>query len=180
MTEEQPQVTRAQQPVTGTAPRRQPLVQVDAKRNLYDGGRTAPRMRLDFLQIVAWLLALYLLVAGLVALARAGFDELGVFRPTVEVGGLPLTPLLALLYLLLGVALLAAATGPIKERGLRIGGVLLGVVGAVWLIEPDSFTEYLGVVRESGAALLTMAVLLVVASFVPPLSVTRPGMGTDA
>jgi hypothetical protein len=178
----------AQQPPTGgsetrrvptageAGTRRAPLIQVDAARNLHDGGRTAPRMRVDLLQIVGWILGLYFLVAGLVALARAGFEDMALFDPTVEVGGLPLTPLLALLYLVMGVALLASSTGTVKERGLRIGAVLLGVVGAVWLIEPEPFTEYLGVVRDSGAMLLTLAVLLAAASFVPPLSVARPGM----
>lgn len=162
------------------APRRAPLIQVDATRNLQDGSRTSPRMRVDLLQIVGWILGLYFLVASLVALARAGFEDMALFDPTVEVGGFPLTPLLALLYLVVGVGLLAASTGVVKERGLRIGGVLLGVVGAVWLIEPDPFTEYLGVVRDSGAMLLTLAVLLLAASFVPPLSVARPGVREHA
>ena len=162
-------------PDTGST-RRVPLVQVEEGRHLYDGGRASPRMRLDLLQIVAWALGLYLLVAGLVALARAGFEDIGLFEPTVEVGGLPMTPLLALLQLLIGIALLGAATGVVHERGLRIGGVLLGILGAVWLIEPVAFEPYLGVVRDSGAAWLTMAVVLVAASFVPPLSVRRPGV----
>lgn len=157
-------------------PRRAPLIQVDAARNLQDGSRTSPRMRLDLLQIVGWVLGLYFLIAGLVALARAGFEDMALFDPTVEVGGLPLTPLLALLYLIIGVSLLAGSTGVVKERGLRIGAVLLGVVATVWLIEPDPFNEYLGVVRDSGAMLLTLAVLLLAASFVPPLSVARPGV----
>lgn len=161
------------------APRRAPLIQVDSGRNQHGGSRTSPRMRLDLLQIVGWILGLYFLVSGLVAIARAGFDELSLFEPAVEVGGLPLTPLLALLYLVAGIALLAGSTGEVKERGLRIGGVLLGVVGAVWLIEPDSFAEYLGVSSDSGAMMLTLAVLLVAASFVPPLSVVRPGVRQD-
>ena len=159
------------------ATRQVPRVQVEDTRSaVYDGSRTSPRMRLDALQIVAWALGLYFLVAGLVALARAGFDEIGLFEPTVEVGGLPMTPLLALLQLLMGLSLLGAATGVVNERGLRIGGVLLGVIGAVWLIEPNAFEPYLGVVRDSGATWLTMAVVLVGTSFVPPLSIARPGV----
>lgn len=166
-----------QRPASDTeATRRVPLIQVEEGRNLYDGGRTSPRMRIDALQIVAWVLGLYFLVAGLVAVARAGFEESGLFEPAVEVGGLPMTPLLALLQLLIGIALLGAATGVVHERGLRLGGALLGVVGAVWLIEPDAFEPYLGVVRDSGTAWLTMAALLVAASFLPPLSVVRPGV----
>ena len=156
--------------------RQVPRIQVEDTRAVYDGSRTSPRMRFDALQIVAWVLGLYFLISGLVAIARAGFDEIGLFEPAVEVGGLPMTPLLALLQLIIGLALLSAATGVVHERGLRIGGVLLGVVGAVWLIEPVAFEPYLGVVRDSGATWLTMAVVLVGISFVPPLSIARPGV----
>jgi hypothetical protein len=161
---------------TGQVPRQVPRIQVEDTRVVHDASRTSPRMRLDVLQLVAWVLGLYFLVAGLVAIARAGFDEIGLFEPTVEVGGLPMTPLLALLQLLIGLALLGAATGVVHERGLRIGGVLLGVVGAVWLIEPGAFEPYLGVVRDSGVVWLAMAVVLVGVSFVPPVSVARPGV----
>jgi hypothetical protein len=138
--------------------------------------RTSPRMRFDLLQLVAWVLGLYFVVAGLVAVARAGFDDLGLTEPVVEVGGQPATPLLAALWLLLGLVLLAAGTGEVGERKLRIGGVLLGILGAVWMIEPGAFTPYLGIERESGAALLGMGVALTAASFVPPLSIARPGI----
>jgi hypothetical protein len=114
--------------------------------------------------------------AGLVAIARTGFEDVGVFEPLVEVGGQPATPLLAMLWILLGVVLLVAGAGEVNERGLRIGGVLLGVAGAVWLIEPAAFTPYLGIDRDSGAALLGLAVLLTAASYVPPLSIARPGV----
>jgi hypothetical protein len=158
------------------ATERVPLVQIHDDRTWADSGRTSPRMRFDVLQIAAWILGLYFVVAGLVVIARAGFDELALFEPVVEVGGMPATPLLGLLFLIVGVLLLAGGTGEVSERGLRIGGVLLGVVGAVWLIEPTPFTDYLGVVRDSGVTLLGMAVLLVATSFLPPLSIARPGV----
>jgi hypothetical protein len=141
-----------------------------------DTGRTSPRMRLDLLQVVAWVLGLAFVVAGLVALARAGFDELALTEPVVEVAGHAATPLLALLWLALGVALLAAGTGEVHERRLRIGGVVLAVVAAVLLIEPDAFTPYLGVQGDSGTLLLAMGVALTAASYVPPLSIARPGV----
>ena len=142
-----------------------------------DGGRTSPRMRFDVLQITAWLLGLYFVVAGLVTLARAGFDDLALFTPEVQFGGLPATPLLGLCFLVVGVLLLAGGTGEVNERGLRIGGVLLGVVGAVWWIEPAPFTPYLGVVADTGVTLLGMGILLTATSFLPPLSIARPGVG---
>lgn len=155
---------------------RVPIVQVHDERGSTETGRTAPRMRFDVLQIVAWGLGLYFVVAGLVALARAGFDDLALFEPVVQVGGLPATPLLGLLFVVVGVLLLAGGTGDVSEQRLRITGVLLGVVGAVWLIEPGPFNEYLGVVRDSGTALVGMGILLTATSFLPPLSITRPGV----
>jgi hypothetical protein len=156
-------------------PRRTQLIRV-ADREQVDPSRTSPRMRFDLLQVVAWVLGLALVVGGLVAVARAGFEDLGLSDPVVEVGGQPATPLLAMLWLLLGIALLAAGTGEVSERGLRIGGVVLGIVGAVWLIEHGAFAPYLGVDQESGRLLLVMGVALVAASYVPPLSVARPGV----
>jgi hypothetical protein len=151
------------------------LIRVVGREGL-ETSRTSPRMRFDLLQLVAWALGLYFVVAGLVAVARAGFDDLGLTEPVVEVGGQPATPLLAALWLLLGVVLLAAGTGEVGERKLRLGGVLLGILGAVWMIEPGAFTPYLGIERESGAALLGMGVALTAASYVPPLSIARPGI----
>lgn len=140
-------------------------------------GRTSPRMRIDLLQIVAWAIGLYLIVAGLVAVARAGFDDLGLFSPVVQVSGLPVTPLLAMIYLVVSAGLLIAATGEVAEQGLRITGVLFGIVGTVWLIEPNAFEPYLGVTAQNGLVVLVMGIALAIASFVPPLSVLRPGAG---
>jgi hypothetical protein len=133
-------------------------------------------MRLDVLQLAAWGAGLYLIVCGIVGLARAGFEELALFEPIVEVAGLPASPLLSLLLVLTGIVLLAAATGEVDERSLRIGGVLIGIVGVVWLIEPGAFEPYLGVERANGTAALIVGLVVAAASFIPPLSVRRPGM----
>jgi hypothetical protein len=66
------------------ATRRVPIVQIHDDRSLADSSRTSPRMRFDVLQIAAWVLGLYFVVAGLVTLARAGFDELALFEPEVR------------------------------------------------------------------------------------------------
>ncbi|WP_052664993.1 hypothetical protein [Nitriliruptor alkaliphilus] len=145
-------------------------------RDAGDGSRTSPRMRFDILQISAWLVGLYLIVAGLVAVARSGFDDLALFEPVVHVGNQPATPLYALLWLVIGAALLTAATGSVAEQQLRIGGVLFAIAGLVFLIEPDAFTEYLGVTSDSGTMLLAIGALLTASSFVPPLSILRPGI----
>jgi drug/metabolite transporter (DMT)-like permease len=168
--------TRRTAPFGGPPPR-DPWIRV-ATREPDDHSRTSPRMRFDLLQLGAWAGGVFVIVCGLVGLARAGFEELDLFAPVVEVAGLPSSPLLALLLVLLGIALLAAATGQVDERSLRIGGAMLGIVGAVWLVEPSAFTPYLGVERANGTAALLLGAVLVVTSFVPPLSIRRPGVGS--
>jgi hypothetical protein len=115
-------------------------------------------------------------VAGLVALARAGFDQISLGAPVVHVAGLSSSPLLALLLLALGVTLRAAATGEVHDRTLRMIGVAIGVVGTVWAIEPDAFFGLLAVERANGAAALALGAAVVLTSFVPPLSIRRPGV----
>lgn len=172
--------TRKIDPVRPAGPAAQPAspqraVEV-AVRDDGDASRTSPRMRFDVLQIAAWVSGLYLVVAGLVAFARAGVAELEAFSPVVSVGAQQLTPLYAAIWVVVGATVLAAGTGSINERGLRVGGVLLAVAGAVLLIEPGAFTSTLGVEPEDGTLVLAMGVLLAVASFVPPLSIRRPGV----
>jgi hypothetical protein len=183
--------TRVQKPVTparakadaaaakakgaGGAPAKTELIRV-GDRGSGDTSRSSPRMRFDLLQIAAWVIGLALIVGGLVAIARTGFDDLGLFEPVVEVNGQPATPLYALLWLLIGAALLASATGAVNEQRLRIAGVLLVVVGLVFLIEPDAFEEFLGVTTESGRPMVLAGALLIATSFVPPLSIRRPGI----
>jgi hypothetical protein len=159
----------------GGPPPREPFLRV-AVREPADHSRTSPRMRFDLLQIAAWAIGLFLIVCALVGLARAGFDQLSLFEPVVDVAGLPTTPLLSLLLLLVGAILLFAATGEVDERSLRIGGVLLAIVGVVWWIEPGAFTPYLGVERANGTAAVLAGVVLTATSFVPPLSIRRPGV----
>lgn len=127
------------------------------------------RFRLDLLQVAAWLTGIYLLVSGLVALARAGFAEIRVFEPLVEVGGFSMTPLLAFIAIIVGLLLLAGGTGDVQEGALRFGGVVLGVVGTVWLIEPAAFAPYLGVTEANGMQHLVIGLILVGTSFVPPM-----------
>jgi len=134
-------------------------------------------MRFDLLQVVAWLLGLWTIVTGAVALARAGFEDLALFTPVVEVAGAPLTPLLAALSLLLGILLLVLATGEVDDRTLRIIGVICAIAGAVWLVEPGAFQPYLATETEHGTRALIVGGALVAASFVPPLSIRRPGIG---
>ncbi len=161
-------------PTEGT-PSRRPLVRVET-RDAADYHRSSPRMRFDVLQIAAWGTGLVLIVLGLVAIARAGFDELGLFAPVVVVAGLPANPLFALVWILIGLLLLVASTGDVDERGLRITGIVLAVIGVVWMIESAAFEPFLGVSSRSGTAFLVKGLVVGLSSFVPPLSIARPGV----
>jgi hypothetical protein len=149
------------------------------ERAAADTSRTSPRMRFDVLQLAACGVGLGLVVAGLVAVARTGFRDLGLFTPVVEVGGRSATPLAAGLWLLLGLHLLAAGSGTVAEQRLRLTGLVLGVLGVVFLVEPAAFVEPLAIEEGSGTALLAGGALLVTASFVPPVSLPRPGVRGD-
>jgi len=155
-------------------PPREPFVRIaDRREGTYH--RAAPRMRLDPLQLVAWAAGLLLVISGLIALARMGFENLALTDPVVEVADLPATPLLALILVLTGALFLTLATGEVDERALRLAGVLLGIVGVVWLVEPSAFRPYLGITARNGGAALMLGVVLAVSSFLPPLSIRRPG-----
>lgn len=153
---------------------REPVVRIADRREMHYH-RAAPRMRLDPLQLVAWAAGLLLVIGGLIALARMGFENLALTEPVVEVADLAATPLLALILVLTGALLLTLSTGEVDERGLRLAGVLLGIVGVVWLVEPGAFRPYLGITARNGAAALVLGGVLAVTSFLPPLSIRRPG-----
>jgi hypothetical protein len=133
-------------------------------------------MRLDPLQLVAWVVGLLLVVSGLVVLARSGFTEISLLEPVVEVAGLSATPLLGWLLVAIGAGSLTLATGEVDERSLRIGGVLLGITGTVWWIEPDAFVPYLGITATNGTAALAIGLAYAMVSFIPPLAIRRPGV----
>lgn len=159
----------------GGPPQRTPRRVRVVTRDDVIGDRSSPWMRFDVLQLAAWTIGLGLVIAGLVALARAGFTELTFVEPVVEVAGLPMTPFLALLLVLTATGILTLATGVVDDRSLRVVGVVLGVIGVVWLIEPEAFNPYLGISTKNGAAALSIGAGLVLASFTPPLAVRRPG-----
>lgn len=141
--------------------------------------RLSPRMRFDVLQLAAVVAGAGLLVGGVVVLARAGFGDLSLYEPVVTVAGQPASPLYGGLWALLGGLLLASGTGDVAERRLRMLGIALGILGAALLAEPEGFATYLGVDDGSGTPLVAVGLLLAVTSFLPPLSVRRPGVAGD-
>lgn len=125
--------------------------------------------RFDALQVVAAVAAVYLLVLGIVAIARAGFFTEGATSPVVEVGAISATPILGLGLLVVGLVLLWAAGGVvIDDVSIRVVSGIVLVLGIVLLIEPAAFRSVLGTDRGDGWHHALVGGTLMVVSFLPP------------
>ena len=114
-----------------------------------------------------------MIVVGLVALARAGFDDFDLFDPVASVGPYHLTRLFALITLVLGMVVWAGTAGTPDDLGLRVLGALLLVAGIVWVIEPGGFNQWLGTEVADGVHYAVLGAALIVFSLIPPFRVGR-------
>lgn len=121
-----------------------------------------------------WLIGGELIVVGLVALARAGFDDFDLFEPVVAVGPFHLTRLFALITLALGAITWAGTAGDADDLGLRVLGATMLVVGIVWMIEPGGFNRWLGTRSADGTHYAIIGIALIAFSLVPPFRIGRP------
>ena len=91
----------------------------------------------------------------------------------VVVGGLPHTPLLGVIEIILGLLVLYA--GAVSGSGSTmtfLGGLFL-VLGLVWIIEPGAFQQYLGVDTANGVQHLVLGIVLGVAGQISPIVIRR-------
>lgn len=137
------------------------------------------RPTVDLLSWAGWLIGGELIVVALVALARAGFDDLDLFEPVVAVGPLHATRLMAFIGLALGLVIWTGTAGAVDELGLRVVGALMLVAGIVWIIEPDGFAEWLGTERGDGIHHAAIGAVLVGLSLIPPFRVGRRPTQSD-
>lgn len=128
----------------------------------------------DPVEWAGWLIGGELIVVGLVALARAGFDDFDLFEPVVAVGPFHLTRLFALITLALGAITWAGTAGDADDLGLRVLGAIMLVAGIVWMIEPGGFNRWLGTQSSDGTHYAVIGVLLIGFSMVPPFRIGRP------
>ncbi len=131
------------------------------------------RPQVDLLSWAGWLIGGELIVVALVALARAGFDDIDLFDPVVAVGPLHATRLMAFIGLALGLVIWTGTAGAVDAMGLRVVGALMLVAGIVWIIEPNGFAEWLGTERADGVHHAVVGLVLVVLALVPPFRVGR-------
>ena len=108
--------------------------------------------------IIAAIVGLVLLVVGLIAIIRGGFDG-PMSDPVVEVMGFTHTTTLGLIEIILGAALLISGATS-SRSGAVFFGVLLGIGGFVGAVQSESFDTSLAL--ESSMAWLAVAAAVVV------------------
>ena len=144
------------------------------QRNEWKSVPADDRPEVDLLAWVGWLVGGELIIVGLVALARAGFDSFALFEPIVAVGPFHATRLMALISIALGAITWTGTAGTADDMGLRVLGAILLVAGIVWLIEPGGFRQWLGTQSVDGAHYTVIGILLVAFSMIPPFRVGQP------
>ena len=111
--------------------------------------------------VIAGLAGLALLVIGLIAITRAGFDG-PMATPVVQVLGFTHTTTLGLLEIAFGACLLLSGVS-LSRSGALFFGIVLGIAAFVGAVQAESFRRNLAL--ESGYAwLLVVAAIVIVAS----------------
>jgi hypothetical protein len=128
--------------------------------------RTAYASRFAPDAIVAAIVGLVILVVGLIAVVRGGFDG-PMSTPVVEVVGFTHTTTLGLIEVVIGLALLLSGSTRSRSGEIFFGAVL-GIGGFVGAVQSESFDKSLAL--ESGMAWLAVvaAVVVVLAALMLP------------
>ncbi len=108
--------------------------------------------------IIASIVGLVILVVGLIAVVRGGFDG-PMSDPVVQVMGFTHTTTLGLIEIVIGVALLISGATS-SRSGAVFFGTLLGIGGFVGAVQTESFDKSLAL--ESSMAWLAVAAAVVV------------------
>lgn len=118
-------------------------------------------------QVIAGILGLLLVITGGVAIARVGFDSLT--GDTASVLGVEHTLLLGIIDVVIGLVFLSAASTSVGVRGTLISmGTMAVAFGAIVLIEPDPFVDYLGDGRPVGLFYLLIGGVGLIGGLVTP------------
>lgn len=124
-----------------------------------------------FDSVVVGIVGLWLLIMGLIAITRGGFDGT-MNEPVVQVMGFTHTTTLGLIEAGIGIFLLLCAATT-SRSGAVFFGLVLGVAGVVGAVQTESFDRSLAL--ESGLAWLCVvaAAIVVLVSLMVPRVVTR-------
>lgn len=128
--------------------------------------RTASASRFAPDAVIAAIVGLVLLVVGLIAVVRGGFDG-SMSDPVVEVAGFTHTTMLGLIEIGIGLALLLSGATRSRSGEIFFGSVL-GIAGFVGAVQSESFVESLAL--ESSMAWLSVlaAAVVVLAALLLP------------
>ncbi|MEX2599432.1 MAG: hypothetical protein WD533_07240 [Dehalococcoidia bacterium] len=138
-------------------------------------GAMAAQPAVNAAQVVMLLIGIILVGVGAVALGRGGFDELNLHN---QVMGIPHTPLLGFMELVLGAIIVLAAALPYAGRWVLLAaGALLFIFGLVVVITPATFNPALGTEALNGwIYIVTGVVTLLVAIIMPRVADWRRGV----
>lgn len=127
---------------------------------------TTSRSRFAPDSIITGLVGLVMLVVGLIAVTRGGFDG-PMSEPVIRVFGFTYTTTLGLIEVGIGLCLLISAAARSRSGELFFGAVL-GIAGFVGAVQVESFRESLAL--ESGMGWLAVAAgsVIVVAALLLP------------
>ena len=128
--------------------------------------RTTSRSRFAPDSIITGLIGLVMLVVGLIAVIRGGFDG-PMSEPVIRVFGFTYTTTLGLIEIGIGLCLLLSATARSRSGELFFGAIL-GIAGFVGAVQTDSFQKSLAL--ESGMAWIAVVAgsIIVVAALLMP------------
>lgn len=121
-------------------------------------------------QVFAVAFGVFYIVLGAVGLARGGVDSMT--APRVELMGLSMTPMLALIHLAMGIIALAAGASRSSSRGVStfLGAALIAL-GVIALIQP---IPELGWTAANGVAyLISGGLAIAIAALTPALQISE-------
>ncbi|MEO5973991.1 MAG: hypothetical protein ABIQ38_02125 [Ilumatobacteraceae bacterium] len=119
--------------------------------------------------IITGLIGLVMVVVGLIAVTRAGFDG-PMSEPVIRVFGFTYTSTLGLIEIGLGLCLLLSAAARSRSGELFFGAVL-GIAGFVGAIQTESFRKSLALEPGMGwLAVVAGSVIVVAALLLPRIS----------
>ncbi|MDX1621188.1 MAG: hypothetical protein R3320_09375 [Nitriliruptorales bacterium] len=98
--------------------------------------------------IVGSVVGVIALIIGIVTIARTGIPANDITGATTAVGPFDRTALMGIIEIIIGLAYIGAGASR-NSSALFALGLVSGVFGVVWLIEPNAFNDALGVNRAT-------------------------------
>ena len=126
----------------------------------------AYRSRFAHDAIIASIVGLVILVVGLIAIIRGGFDG-PMSDPVVQVMGFTHTTTLGLIEIIIGGALLISGASS-SRSGAIFFGALLGIGGFVGAVQSESFDKSLALESSMAWLLVAAAVVVVLSALMMP------------